>query len=315
MFFNRFVARAFPLTAALIAACGDSTTPPTSVPPASFDAPHALAVTSPMTAVFDQNIFQSFSATLSYSEQFFRAGTTTPLPVHGATYVYDPVERYVVDPTATDAPAPGARFILYAWDGSVGHPIFPLQRIGYVDITPQSSSADAQSTHMIIVRDVPATTIADFVIGHEVVSGVNVFSLTGFGTDGSMHVNITVTGTYSGPAGAHRLLYTSTLAAPSIGVVATQQLISTQLTASQTGQSELTYESHKLTDESVSNTSAEVKFDGAVYARVVASTFGNPTQYLKADGTALTQREIDDLQAVLVRPAVAHFFWMNLAWP
>ena len=315
MFLNRFMVCALPLTAALLVACGDSTTTPPSVPPESLDAQHALAVTSPMTAVFDQNIFQAFGASLSYSEQFFRAGTTIPLPAHGVTYVYDPVERYVVYPTATDAPAPGVRFILYAWDGSVGHPVFPLQRIGYVDITPQSSSADAQAIHMAIVRDVPATTIADFVIAHGIVSGVNVFSLTGFGTDGSMRVNITVTGTYSGPAGAHRLLYTSTLAAPSISVVATQRLVYDQVSASQTGHSELAYESHKLTDESVSNTGAEVKFDGALYAKVIASPLGDPTQYLKADGTALTQREIDDLQAVLVRPAVAHFFWMNLAWP
>ena len=311
----RLFTRSLPAFVALSVACSDAGTPPTSVPPPSFDAPHALALLDPVGAVFDQGIFRSFSGAHPYLEKFYRTVNTAPFPAQGATFVYDPgANTYVADPTLPGAPTPGVRFTLYEWDESLGRFTVPLTRVGYVDLTPQSLTGDAtQATRVVMVRDAPAATIADFVVAHGVTAGVNVFDLSGFATDGITHVNVTVGGTASG-AGAHHLDYFSTLSAPTLGLTADEQLSYDQAPGAPYGKSQLRYEMHTLTDESVGNGS-EISFDGALYARVLPAAGGGAVQYLKPDGTPLTQQEAADVEAVLVRTGVVHFFWIDLVWP
>ena len=234
----------------------------------------------------------------------------------GKTFVWNVDTRtYVVDATATGAPANGVRFILYNWEVLNG-PTIPLNRIGYIDIFPAEGTAAGQElTELFVVRDVPRLPVVDFVVQHSTTAGINNFGIEGSATDGFTVDIIELAGTESGAAGQHHLVYNTTLSSSPPAVSAIEQLTSDQATATQGGRLELSYEGHKLSDESVAS-GAEVKFDGSLYARVIfPPTIDDQTQYLRADGTSLSQQEIADLNAVLYRTVVANFFWIALAWP
>jgi len=330
---------------ALAAACHDAAT--TSPPVVTnFDARHAFSKIDPLAAVLDQPIFRSFNGALSSFEIYFRTAPVGPqivgpsrsgafdlrltralvpasqvrasaIPdnVQGKTFVWDVNTRsYTTDAAATGAPSNGVRFILYAWDVLNG-PSIPLNRIGSVDIFPAEGAADGRDlTELFVVRDVPRLPVADFVVMHSTAVGANTFGIEGSATDGLTVDLIELAGTYSGASGQSHLVYNTNLSSSPPSVSAIEQLTYDQASASSSGRLELSYEGHKLTDESVA-TGAEVKFDGGLYARVIFPTTNDQTQYLKPDGTSLSQQEIADLNAVLERTVVANFFWIALAWP
>lgn len=333
---------AFALVAIAIG-CHDAGTAPQSTT-TSFDARHALARIDPIAAVLDQPIIASFEAALSFYESFFRSGGATAVslaPQRGAfdlrltrslagvaritamhnpdagkgkTFVYDlSAGSYVVDATATGAPATGVRFVLYIWDGPNGRPALPLTRLGYVDIAPVEATIG--STELVIIRDSPFLPIADFVVAHAAANGVSTFGIQGSATDGFTEDMINLDGFESGGIGLHHLVYNTTLASSPPNTSAYEQLTYDEATASQTGKLELSYEGHTFTDESA-GAGTEIKFDGGLYARVLfPRTIDDATQYLKPDGTPLSQQEVADLNALLDRVVVADFFWISLAWP
>ena len=325
------------------ASCQSADTAPRNITP--FDARHALDQVNPIAAVFDQPILQSFDAALSFYEGFFRStavsldvaprgGSAASLTGHlvpvarvsaavipdgdkGKTFVYDPASgTYLVDLGASGAPANGVRFVLYAWGGPNGRPGSPLTRLGYVDIAPaEGASGSADQTELLIVRDAPFLPIADFVVTHQMMNGVSTFGITGSATDGFTEDIISLDGSDSGGAGQHHLIYNTTLTSSPPAVSASEQIVSDQATASQTGKLALSYEGHTFTDESV-GAGTEIRFDGSVYARVLfPQSVTDDTRYLRPDGSSLSQQEIADLNALLDRVIVANFFWINLAWP
>jgi hypothetical protein len=327
-----------------VTACRDTTTSP--LPSGAFDARHALQKIDPLAAVLDQPIFTSFNGALSSFETFFRTapvGSATIVPgrsafgarltwalapatrirastipdnVKGKTFVWNVETRtYVVDATATGAPANGVRFTLYNWEMLNG-PTMPLNRNGYIDIAPaEGFSVGQELTELFVVRDAPRLPVADFVVMHSTSGGVDNFGIEGSATDGFTVDIIDLAGTQSGAAGQHRLVYNTNLSSSPPGVSAIEQLVFDQTTATQGGRLELSYDGHKLSDESATG-GAEVKFDGNLYASVIfPPTIDDQTRYLRPDGTALSPQEIVDLNAVLERAIVANFFWIALAWP
>jgi hypothetical protein len=63
-----------------------------------------------------------------------------PVGALGKTFVYNPAtQAYEIDLARTDAPANGVWFVLYAVDPILGQPLSPLQEIGYIEITDDSS--------------------------------------------------------------------------------------------------------------------------------------------------------------------------------
>jgi hypothetical protein len=191
-----------------------------------------------------------------------------------------------------------------------------LARVGYVelyDVSEGDSSPDL--TEIVLERDTPRLIAADFIVMHSVANGVNLFGIEGSATNGLAVALVDLSGTESGGDGNHHLVYNTTLSSSPGGVSAFEQLIYDQATASQTGRLELTYSDHKLTDQSVPS-GAEINYDGSLYARVLfPTTPQDPTRYLRADGTTLSQQEITDLNVLLDRVVVANFFWINLAFP
>src|SRR5690242_18761507 len=141
--------------AAMLAGCHDSAVAPG---PVTFDASHALARVNPLAAVFDQPIFVSFNAALTFFEGNFRStfaasvspaspellgvdlratrslaslsgvrAAAIPDGAKGKTFVYDVGSHsYIIDATATGAPANGVRYVLYQWGAGTGAPASPL---------------------------------------------------------------------------------------------------------------------------------------------------------------------------------------------
>lgn len=82
-------------------------------------------------------------------------------PVHlGRTLVYDAtLDRYVIDPARTGAPANGTRFIVYEVDAA-GRPV-KTKEIGYADLLDEgASSGNAIVLHLIVVER--GKTIVDY---------------------------------------------------------------------------------------------------------------------------------------------------------
>lgn len=315
MLFNQSLRRALLATMTFAVACRDGTSPaPVPIP---FDASHARARVEPLAKIFDQPIFTSFQGALSYIEPYFRSGGSIPDGVKGKTFVYDAtLGTYVVDPAAGGVPADEVRFVLYAWEAGSGRPATPLTRAGHVDLADVSTGATApRQVELLVAREAPFLPVADFVVMHNVVNGVNTFGIEGSATDGFTVGIVELNGTESGAPGQHHLVYNVSLTTSPADVSATEQLIYDQPTASQGGALALSYDGHRFSDQSVGN-GTELTFDGNLYARVLFPT--NPqeqTRYLRPDGSALSSEEIANVSGLLERVTVANFFWINLAWP
>ena len=314
MYLTRSFRRAVIATMVLVAACRDSTSPAPRV--ISFDASHARARVEPLAKIFDQPIFTSFQGALSYIEPYFRSGGSIPDGVKGKTFVYDvAVGTYVVDPAASGVPPDEVRFVLYAWEAGSGRPATPLTRAGHVDLADVSTGTAPRQVELFVAREAPFLPVADFVVMHNVMNGVNTFGIEGSATDGFTVGLVELNGTESGAAGQHHLVYNVSLTTSPSDVSATEQLIYDQPTASQSGSLALSYDGHTFSDQSVGN-GTELTFDGSLYARVLfPSTPQEQTRYLRPDGSSLSADEIATVNGLLERVTVANFFWINLAWP
>lgn len=302
--------------AMLAAACHDS--PAATTPVVAFDATQVLARVNPPAAVFEQPIFASFNASLSFFEGSFRstlASGTISDAAKGKTFVYDVASRsYVEDPTATGAPANGVRYVLYVWTPGTGAPASPLTRIGYTDIAPVADAA-GQAMEIDLFRDHPFLVPANFIVRHSVVNGTSVFSVAGAATDGiTSDDEITVDGTESGPDGHHVLVYNAAIASTALHVNWAEQLTSDQASGTQTGQLDLRYDGHIFSDQGT-QAGIDLTVDGSLYARILPPVSGDATRYVRPDGTPLPASEIGALNALLDRVLSATFFWIGLAYP
>jgi hypothetical protein len=119
-----------------------------------------------------------------------------PADVLGKTFVYDPnTDQYVQDPNRTGAPLNGVRFILYSVDSN-GNPIVPLQELGHVDLTDESSpSADVLGVAVLL----GSTTIADYSISAVTTTSTVSLSASGFvrNATGSQQVDFNLDNTFN----------------------------------------------------------------------------------------------------------------------
>ena len=102
----------------------------------------------------------------------------------GQTYTYNG-EYYDVDPSRTDAPATGVRFILYAVNPVTGEIAEPLNEIGWVDLTDLSNDNQA-SVRLEVVSD--SVTYLDYTVTTTGVITAPTFTIAGFITDGETQV-------------------------------------------------------------------------------------------------------------------------------
>jgi len=84
-----------------------------------------------------------------------------PANVLGTTLEWDTLSHTYVAGNQTGAPANGIRVLLYAVNPVTIEPIVPLQELGHVDLTDEST---AQADQLGVLLTLGATTIADYTI-------------------------------------------------------------------------------------------------------------------------------------------------------
>ena len=117
--------------------------------------------------------------------------TNIPSALLGATCIWDVAQTaYVDDPTQTNAPANGIRFILYTIDQSTFLPVDPLDDIGHIDIIDLSGTS---SIDVDIVAVVSGMTLVDYGVNGSWSDVDQTFNLdmSGFLSNGSDQLNFT----------------------------------------------------------------------------------------------------------------------------
>jgi hypothetical protein len=109
-------------------------------------------------------------------------GSLIPSTYWGHVFVWDAGSAQYVDGSATGGPATGVRFTVYALDPFTGQPASPLNPVGYVDLTDESTNA--QYKLGVLVADA-TTTYADYVVAVTTTSSSFLAQVTGFVTDGT----------------------------------------------------------------------------------------------------------------------------------
>lgn len=345
---SRFLGRTMlAVTFGVAAACSDSTGPSVD----SIDAAAALSTMQPVSAVFEQPTMSALEGAGSFFGGSFGIGpmlnitssatrsgfdprvlrnlvpgtvtakTVIPVDARGYTYIYDETEAaYVVDTEATDSPATGVRIVLYAWDALAGAPASPLNRIGYVDLTDEST-ANNDVLRVRVIRDQGSLELTNYTIAHGVTANGETFGITGSATNGSATLNFDLDGSTSGDVGSQVSDFSfdiSMTGGASVGFSVSYD----EAAESGTIGLSLTNQGHTLTFDLNSTPTAgngQVKYDGRLYATYTATynpTTGQSTeQFVKANGQPLTQDELEQLSTLFAGALEIGGFFGVLLWP
>ena len=341
------------LAALAVGACSDSTAPTIN----NIDAQAAAAKSAPVMAVMDQPALASFtslgevqglpaSASVAalgavarltnaaahgrweasapiLARSAARSADVLPPDVRGKLYTYNTTTGQYEGAASAEAPANGARIILYAWDVLAGRPSTPLTPSGYVDLIDESTPTQNR-LHVIVHRNDGNMNVMDYAITHSVNGTSESFSIAGSADNGTTTVNFTLSGTMSTSAAT----VTFDLSAPSVGFSVHVEANLNEATGNATVGIRLGYDGHTLAfDLSVHANSTtgevtangEIKFDGMRY--VTYSMTYNPTTgtetatFQKANGQPLTAAELEQIQDLFERALDFDRFWEGLLWP
>ena len=224
-----------------------------------------------------------------------------PADLLGTTLVYNTTtQQYEVDPAATGAPANGIRIVLYAVDPVFHDPVEPLNAIGYLDVTDESTAAADQVGIVAVIGDV---TYIDYLGSATVFTDGVTFTAAGFLSDGTTVLDFNLDHSYSAAdgftltydVGAHPVGVTT----PTTTVLAAVHLDPNLQTASYSLAVEHQGESVAL-DITGSDTaiSGVVSHNGAT----VAEISGTPDQpvFTDADGNPLTNEQVQSLGELFI---------------
>lgn len=345
---SRFLGRTMlAVTFGVAAACSDSTGPSVD----SIDAAAALSTMQPVSAVFEQPTMTALEGAGSFFGGSFGIGpmlnitssatrsgfdprvmrnlvpgtvsakTVIPVDARGYTYIYDEAEgAYVVDTEATDSPASGVRIVLYAWDALAGMPASPLNRIGYVDLTDEST-ANNDVLRVRVVRDQGDFVLTNYTIAHGTSANGETFGINGSATNGTATLNFDLDGSTSGAEGSQKAEFSFDIAVSGGASVGLDFSFDEAAESGSIGLS-LANDGHTLTfdmNSTATGGNGEVKYDGRRYATITStfnpSTGEETTQFLKANGQPLTQDEIEQLQLVFASALEVGGFFAVLLWP
>jgi hypothetical protein len=128
------------------------------------------------------------------------AAAIFPADYLGKTFVYNPdTERYEVAADSVGAPENGIRLKLYAVDPVLHRPLTPLDDVGYVDLTDESTpSADALG----VLAEIQGITYLDYLASAVQTTGALTFTADGYLSDGTTQVRFTLSHEWSEASGA-----------------------------------------------------------------------------------------------------------------
>jgi hypothetical protein len=212
-----------------------------------------------------------------------------PSDILGNTYVYNvDTQQYEADPTQTEAPANGVRFILYAVDPIIGQVLTPLQEIGTLDLTDESTpSADV----VRLLAVVNGTTYLDYLASASRTStGTATLNALGFVANGVAQVDfdLTFAASASGIAADYLLSANDNSIHLVASLAAAGSVTATVTISDGTNAVALAFTAAGTTLDGT------VKYNNSTVV-LISGTPDNPV-FTRADGTALTQSEIAALQ-------------------
>jgi len=218
-----------------------------------------------------------------------------PADFLGKTFIYDlDSAHYVMAPDSVGAPLNGIRLKLYAVDPILEQPILPLNDIGYLDLSDESTpSADALG----VLAVVQGVTYLDYLASAVWTTSSLTFTADGFISDGQNQVNFTLSHTWSETDGLtvdYDLSVPSTNSALGLYLAVNGQsgMITLELSVMHDGESAMF--AATLTETSISGS---VTYQG----EVVVEISGTPSEpvFVDAAGNPLTQEQLSALGQLL----------------
>lgn len=213
-----------------------------------------------------------------------------PADVLGKTLVWDTAADQYVIGNQPGAPANGIRILIYTINPATGAPLEPLQQLGYVDLTDEST---AQADRLGVELRLASTVIADYTVSATVTTTSIQLSAVGFvrSADGARQVNFNLA---------------STVTSSSVSInyqVTGNNGVTVRLTGTLTESSaQVTFTisrggaSIELAVNVGTTITGTVKFNG-VTAATISGDPENPT-FTGAGGRALSQGEVQALLAI-----------------
>ena len=257
-----------------------------------------LSVANPALAVapFDPTspaTLQSRMQALEAQPNFSATATLALFPADllGKTLVYDSTTAsYQIDSTRTDAPSTGVRVALYAVDPVLNNIVYPLNEIGYLDLTDVSTASADAIRIVAVVNDI---TYLDYVASAVTTTTSISLNADGYISNGSARVDFGLTATVT--SSSYDIDYQLSSGDNSVRLLATLGPTENDLTATLTIQGG--GDTLLLVFTATSSTlSGQITYND-VEVVVVSGTLASPA-FTRPDGTALTQNEIASLKAI-----------------
>ena len=312
-----------------VAACEDGTSPA-----ADFDAQEAAQTVASLTAAVEaeslENAFTSvenagmlFSSTSmqllaqspleldvsTMDSQADVAADVIPNEVWGTTYVWSTDSLRYVAADVAGAPENGVRVVWYAIDPSTGIPAEPLNALGYVDLSDESTM-ESNRLAVTVFRYADEVTLADYYFDLSFAFTQSSFSFDvasmGYLSNGTDQLNFDVSQSLSATETEVTIDQ-----AYALDLEGTDRAVSFEATVTADPQSESEDPETMVAEATISNGARTVRLeigyqnealDGTIYDNgtpvvLISGTFENPV-FTDTDGNELTQQQIDALQTL-----------------
>jgi len=228
----------------------------------------------------------------------------------GTTFVYDPAQAVYVQSDQTGAPSNGVRVIYYAIDPMTNMPATPLNALGYIDLTDETTAQSTRLGITIVKTGSSDVTLADYYVDVSYTSTQTDMSATlasvGYVSNGTDELDFDLTETLglSQTSGVSiNLDYQASLAGQDISVHF-QADGTIDLQTDSPGTMNATFTIQNGSDQAVltvsftgDNTiSGTLAYNGSTVVNI-SGTGDSPT-FTKPDGSAVSQSDLTALQSV-----------------
>ncbi len=228
----------------------------------------------------------------------------------GVTFVYDATQGTYVPSDQAGAPANGVRIIYYAVNPITHAPVEPLNALGYIDLTDESTPASVRLGIKIVQTGDTDVTLADYYIDAAYTQtqtelGIQLASV-GYVSNGTdeLDFDLSETLTLSSTSGLEITMdYQASLAGKDVsvrfqgtGTLDPQTNEPASLSATftlQNGSDQVVLDVTFTSNNSIDGTLA---FNGTTVVNISGAS-DNPS-FTKADGSALTQSDMQALQSI-----------------
>jgi hypothetical protein len=246
------------------------------------------------------------------SNPALRLSLLLPDSLMGSTFVWNTTTgHYEVDGARTGAPSNGLRFIYYAIDPITKKPAEPLNELGYIDLTDQSTQTSGLVLGVKVVNTSGSSdvTLVDYTVeGSVVLAGDTQLSARaqGYLSDGTDRLDFTLTEQVVIPAGSSTVTGTAHYQLASGGVTVVLDTDgSFDLDTGQMTSATLDLSISQDTDTALVHLSlaADGTLDGHVDYQgttviLIGGTVDQPT-FSKPDGSALTDQDKQALKSLV----------------